>query len=525
MCCIQKIAAKIKNHRIFNSKTTKAGEKLVKQYSLTFDFGSGSVKTALISDDHQILASCNKPYSTYYPKKGWAVQNPETSWICMQETTQQVMEYSGILPCQIKGIAISHTGSTILFVDKNGRPLSECVMWMDGRAVEQARALNREIGQELYTGKNVIAKLRWFMEEQPDLIRTAYKLVDLQGYLFYQMTGKFAYEITGACTTRLFDPKSCCWDESKFELSGFPRRLVPKRVVRSEELVGRLTAEASRLLGVAEGTPVFGGCCDHATAVLGAGCIHPGDAHIYIGTSAWLAVTAESYTDVPAIRRSPVPGQWYHYFESDSGGISIDYLVRQYYQKEISEGIDVYSLLGEESSDISSYKDILFLPFLTGASAPISDVRVRASLLNIEANTTRGQIARAVLEGLGFNLLWLKEFYQAKHGWNIRCLRGIGGGMILPESVQTIADILGDPITTMRDPRFAGNIGLAVCVETGLSGQPDGYSVLETTGIFDRTFEPRPQQRERYERLFPIYKSAFYALSNIYNILNKRKDD
>ncbi len=496
----------------------------MEQYSLTFDFGSGSVKAALISSAHRILASYNKPYSTYYPQKGWAVQSPDTAWECMQEATHQVMESSGILPAQIKGIAISHTGSTIIFVDREGRALSECVMWMDGRAVEQAHRLNAQVGEARYTGKNVIAKLRWFVERQPELIRSAYRLLDLQGYLIHRLTGELVYEFTGARTTRLFDVYRGCWDEAMFELSGFPRRLVPERVIRSEDLAGRLTPEAARLLGVAEGTPVFGGCCDHATAVLGAACVHPGDAHIYIGTSAWLAVTADAYSDVGTIRPSPVPGQWYHYYESDSGGACIDFLIRHYYQKELSEGLDVYSLVGEESSDSSSYKDVLFLPFLTGASAPISDVRSRASLLNLEASTTRGQIARSVLEGLGFNLLWLKEFYMAEHGWDIRCLRGIGGGMMLPESVQTIANILGDPITTMRDPRFAGNIGLAVCVETGLREHEDGYAVLEKTGAFDRTYEPQPRQRERYDRLFSIYKSAFSALSKVYNVLNEGKE-
>ncbi len=497
----------------------------MKQYSLTFDFGSGSVKAALVGGDHRILASCNRPYNTYYPQKGWAVQSPDTAWSSLLEATRLLMESAAILPAQVKGIALSHTGSTVLFVDGEGKPLTDCVMWMDGRAVEQAGRLNALAGRELYTGKNVIAKLLWFMEMQPEVVRSAYKLLDLQGYLLFCMTGELVYESTGARTTRLFHEREGCWDADKFAQSGFPRRLVPERVVRSEELVGRLTAQAARLLGLSEGTPVYGGCCDHATAVLGAACIHPGDAHIYIGTSAWLAVTAREYRDVPTIRPSPVPGQWYHYYESDSGGNCIDYLLRHHYQKELSEGLDVYSLLGEESADSSSYKDVLFLPFLTGASAPISDVRSRASLLNLEAGTTRGQISRAVLEGLGFNLLWLKEFCTADNGWNVGQLRGIGGGMMLPESVQTIANILGDPIATVRDPRFAGNVGLAVCVEVGLQEHDDGYSVLDKTGAFDRLFVPQEALRERYDRLYRSYKAAFFALSQIYNTLNNRKED
>ena len=479
----------------------------MEQYSLTYDFGSGSLKAALVNAQHRIAASCNLPYSTIYPQKGWAVQHPDDLWVCMQQATRQLMETAQTMPAQVTGLAISHTGSNFIFLGKDGAPLCDCVLWMDGRAVKQAEQINRTIGQQRYTGKNVIAKLRWFLENEPELMARAEKMVDLQGYLFVRMTGTAAYEHTSAWTTRLYDPHRCCWDEGQIALCGLPRRLLPERIVRSEELVGVLTPEAAALLGLAAGTPVFGGCCDHATAVLGAACVHPGDAHIYIGTSAWLAVTAEHYEEDLAIRSSPVPGQWYYYMESDSGGSSIDFLIRHFYRKELEQGVDV-----------------LFLPFLTGASAPINDVLMRASFLNLEASTTRGQLARATLDGLGFNLLWLKEFYQKKHGWRPRSLRGIGGGMMLPASVQTIADILGDPITTMRDPRFAGNVGLSVCVEAGLSGTQDSYGILEKTGSFDRTFYPNPELRGRYDRLFSIYKEAFSALSGIYQKLNEGKE-
>ena len=496
----------------------------MEQYSLTYDFGSGSLKAALVNAQHRIAASCNLAYSTIFPQKGWAVQRPDELWVCMQQATRQLMETTQALPSQVRGIAISHTGSNFIFLDKNGVPLCDCVLWMDGRAVVQAAQLNQALGEQRYTGKNVIAKLRWFMENEPELIARAEKMVDLQGYLFFLMTGTVAYEHTSAWTTRLYDPHHCRWDDAQIALCGIPRRLLPERIVRSEELVATLLPEAAALLGLQAGTPVFGGCCDHATAVLGAACVHPGDAHIYIGTSAWLAVTAEHYEDDLAIRSSPVPGQWYYYMESDSGGNSIDFLIRHFYQKELDQGLDVYSLIGEEASVSGAYRDVLFLPFLTGASAPINDVLMRASFLNLEAGTSRGQLARAVLDGLGFNLLWLKEFYQKKHGWHPRSLRGIGGGMMLPASVQTIADILGDPITTMRDPRFAGNIGLSVCVEAGLRGTADAYEILETTGSFDRVFYPNPDLRERYDRLFSIYKEAFAALSGIYQKLNERKE-
>ncbi len=490
------------------------------KYSLTFDFGSGSVKAALVDGSHAIVSSCNKAYPIFYPKTGWAVQEPENIWTAMQQATNETMSAVSAMPDEIKGIAVSHTGSSIIFVDERGRHLSDCVMWMDGRGAEQAAYLNALLGKEIFTGKNVIAKLRWFVQNEPKLVDEAHKLLDMGGYLLNRLTGNMVYEFTSARTTRLFDVYRKEWDERMIEACGLPKRLIPQRVVLSNEHVGGLTQEAANALGIAPGTPVFGGCCDHATAVLGAGCVRPGDAHIYIGTSAWLCVTAKEYTDVATIRPSPVAGQWYHFLENDSGGSCIDYLIQRYYQKELLDGDDVYEIVNRESRQAGTQKEVLFLPYLTGASAPISDVNARAALLNIEAGTTRGQIAKAVLEGIGFNLRWLKEFYERQEGWNINFLRGLGGGMLLEEGIQSIADILGETITTVNDPRFAGNIGLAVCVETGLHERGQGYMSLKETVQCGRTFCPRAELRERYERLYAIFKDAFYSLQSIYGELN-----
>lgn len=129
----------------------------MEQYSLTYDFGSGSLKAALVNAQHRIAASCNLAYSTIFPQKGWAVQRPDELWVCMQQATRQLMETTQALPSQVRGIAISHTGSNFIFLDKNGVPLCDCVLWMDGRAVVQAAQLNQALGEQRYTGKNVIA--------------------------------------------------------------------------------------------------------------------------------------------------------------------------------------------------------------------------------------------------------------------------------------------------------------------------------------------------------------------------------
>lgn len=491
-------------------------------YRLTYDFGSGSVKAALADQDYRLIDVENVAYLTYFPHNGWAEQKPSEHWQAMCRATRALLARTAIRPESIAGIAISHTATTVIFTDADGEPITDCVMWMDGRAGQEAEEINRRLGQARYTGKNVIAKLAWFLKHRPDVVDKASYMLDVAACLLHRLTGQFVYEFTGARATCLLDVDTGCWDPAQFACIGFPRHLVPERVVRSTELVGTLTAAAAQMLGLVPGIPVFGGCSDHATAILGTACIHPGDAHLYIGTSAWLAVVTGPDDPHPGRMPSPVPGMRYHFYDTDSGGTCLDMLAALYYPEadafaRISQDILALQQAGDG-------EDVLFLPFLAGASAPLNNLSVRASLLNLKRSTGRAHIARAVMEGVCFNLRWMCELHAQQTGQPVAALRGIGGGMCSPVWVQMLADVIGVPVTPMENPRFAGNIGLSLCVDLGL-GRYQDFAELEQAVRMDRTCWPRPGTRARYDHLYTIYRAAYRALEPIYEQLNRTKEN
>ncbi|MDO5548767.1 MAG: FGGY family carbohydrate kinase [Eubacteriales bacterium] len=491
-------------------------------YRLTYDFGSGSVKAALVDEAYQVIDSVNQPYTTYFPQLGWALQKPEENWQSMVAATRTLLKRNNVSGKQIEGIAMAQTATTIIFTDEDGNAVTDCIMWMDGRAQEQADRINQKLGEERFSGKNVIAKLLWFLENQPEVAENAAYMLDLSAYLFHRMTGEWAYEFTGSRATCLVDIEKRTWDPEMFELIGFPKHLVPERIASSEEMIGRITEKAADELGLAENIPVFGGCSDHATAILGTGCIHPGDAHIYIGTSAWLAVTTDANDPNPGRMPSPVRGSRYHFYDTDSGGTCLDYLQNTYYQMELQSGMDVFAVMNQEimnAMEKDRDEDVLFLPFLAGASAPISNTTVRASLLNLKRSTQRQDIARAVMEGICFNLRWMRDIHAEKNGWNVNCLRGIGGGMKSPVFAQMLADVLQTPISLLRNPRFAGNVGLSVCINIGLGKEKD-YTSLEQIVAYEKIFYPQEDTKERYDRLYSFYRQSYRAMEPIYKELN-----
>lgn len=496
------------------------------KYRLTYDFGSGSVKAALSDQDFHLYGVENEPYSTYFPHLGWAEQRPEEHWKAMCKATRRLLQNTGVAPETVEGIAMAQTGTTVIFVDDSGKPLTNCIMWMDGRADAQAQQINKKLKENRFNGKNVYAKLLWFLQHRSDVVEEARYVLDVSAMLFYRMTGEWAYEFTCARSSGLLDVKRHRWNPAMFDLINLPRRLVPDRIVSSTEQVGVLTQQAARDLGLAAGTAVFGGCVDHATAMLGTGCIRPGDAHIYIGTSAWLAVGSTADDPRPGRMPSPVSDMCYHFYDTDSGGSSIDYLLQTYYAKDIAEGNDAFARMNQEicqAQEDGDRENVLFLPFLAGASAPISDVTVRATLLNLTRSTERRHIARAVMEGVCFNLRWMRDIHAAQHGWDVNFLRGIGGGMQSEVFAQMLADVLDTPLTPLQNPRFAGNFGLQACIEIGL-GHVKDFTVLDSVVQCGKTYWPDKRRQQRYDKMYSFFRESYTDTKDLYRRLNANTD-
>ena len=133
-------------------------------YHLTYDFGSGSVKAALSSQGFKLCGIENAPYATYFPKFGWAEQKPEEHWNAMCQATKALKKQKWIP--RILQVSRSHRRRPQLFsTDVDGRPLTDCVMWMDGRAEAQAEKINERLKEKRFSGKNVISKLCGFWKK------------------------------------------------------------------------------------------------------------------------------------------------------------------------------------------------------------------------------------------------------------------------------------------------------------------------------------------------------------------------
>jgi len=502
----------------------ETGEK----YVLAHDVGTSSIKTALVSDLGEVLAHSTSSYGLLYPKPGWVEQDPEDYWNGSVKNTHKVMADSGIDPADLAGIVYSTQAMGIIPMDSNDNALMQNITWVDGRAEEQARKLmnllggkkifEKLIGVEI-TGKDVIPKLKWLKENEPGIYDQTVAILDVNGYLKFRATGKKVFEWSGACSYG-FNLKKKDWERLVFKAAGFDLNKLPP-LVRSTDVVGTLTPGAAKELGLPEFVPVYGGCDDTQSAAVGSGSTRDGDAHIYLGTSAWAGITTGKnlkHKNGAVVLQSADPGKNLLVGITESAGSNLDWMIEKFYKYEKNDpAIDnIFAFIDKETEGIPPGSDhLVFTPWLLGERCPVSTTTTRGTVFNLGLEHTRGHFVKALLEGVAFNLRWIFENYARDFGFNPSTIRAIGGGSVNDKWMQGIADITGRTVETTTQPTMAGALGAASCVFVG-SGQYRDFNDINKYLKTRRTFAPDQSLKELYLELFQSYKNVYKGLKGAY---------
>ena len=271
---------------------------------LAHDFGTtGNKATLFDTETGAVVASVFEAYSTAYPHPNWAEQDPADWRRALYLGTRRLLEQAAaqgdVTPGDIAVVSFSGTMNGALAVDADGFPLRSAILWADQRATAEAGLLADRCGEaQVYrtTGTRITpscsaAKFLWIQRHQPEIYDRTHLFLQVKDYAAFLLTGVFASDYSDASNTNLFDLEARAWATDLVASiragSGQAAAALPVHCgYRSRDGGGGQT-----LTGLLAGTPVVIGGGDGACATVGAGAVHPGDAYINIGSSAWLAVT------------------------------------------------------------------------------------------------------------------------------------------------------------------------------------------------------------------------------------------
>ncbi len=497
------------------------------KYILAHDLGTTGNKASLFDAEGKALASAFVGYETAYPHATWAEQDPADWWRAICDSSQELLTRANVPASDVAVIAFSGQMMGCLPVDDKGKPLRSSIIWADMRAVEEARFLAEKCGaDEVYrrSGHRAVssysaAKILWVRNHQPDIFARTHKILHAKDYAVYKLTGQFATDCSDASGTNLLDLDRMAWAEDILEAIELDINLLPEPYP-SSQVVGQVTAAAEEETGLAQGTPVVIGGGDGACATTGAGAVNEGDAYNYIGSSAWISVVTRRPIYDPQKRTFTFvcldPAFFFPTGTMQAAGGSYGWLERVWRGEEDEESL--YRAMDAEAAGVEPGAErLIFLPYLIGERSPHWNPRARAAFVGLTMRHGRAEMARAVLEGVAFNLRIILDALR-EQGVQIPAIRLIGGGAKSALWRQILADVFGLPVLRPTLLAEATSLGAAIAGGVGVGLFPD-FGVAARLVEVSEGEKPDPNLKERYGKLYNIFQDTYRALEPLYERL------
>ncbi len=504
-------------------------------YIVAHDVGTSGNKAVLIDSEGQVLGSASAPYKVHYPYSDWAEQEPDDWWRAVTTTTRLVLAQCAVAPREVLAMVYTTQMLGIVPIGRDGAVLRRAIIWLDGRAPQQAERIMRKFlgrrafallaGAEL-SGKDGLPKLLWLKENEPEIYNGMSCFLDVNGYLLYRATGNMVFE--WSCASAFgFDLKKKDWLRGIIRYIGLDlTKFLP--LVRSIDQVGGLTPEAAAACGLLEGTPVFGGGGDVQGAAAGSGSVGEGDGHIYLGTSGWVGVVTQrkpTGRHGVACLQSADPEKALLFAEMETAGACLKWISDQFYRHEqVDPSVpNVFALMDQDVESVPPGSDYLICtPWMYGERSPVSDTWVRSTFFNLSADHTREHLLRAVYEGVAYNLRWMIEIIEQTYNLPMPILRVIGGGARGAPWMQIVADVTGRSVETVANPLEAGAVGMGLVASVGL-GLHSEMAALRKIVRMEQVFEPDLEKADVYQPLFEAYKEIYKSLRKLYRTVNQER--
>ena len=338
-------------------------------------------------------------------------------------------------------------------------------------------------------------------------------------YAAFLLTGVFATDYSDASLAQLLDLERRNYAADFLEQLGISLALLPD-LHPSATVIGGVTSEAAKATGLKVGTPVVIGGGDGACATVGAGSIKAGDVYNYIGSSSWVALSTNQPVLDPQQRTFNFchldPNLYCAIGTMQAAGGAYDWLERLL--RDETETSPLYAALDTAARDVRpGASGLLFLPYLLGERSPHWNPLARATFIGLAMPHQRGELARAVLEGVAFNLRYILDILRSQ-GVRVETMRLIGGGSQSKLWRQILADIYNLPLLRLSLSAEATALGAAIAGGVGVGLYPD-YSVVRDLIPVSQAEKPNPVTRSRYEALYQLFKESYVVLEPIYERL------
>jgi len=495
------------------------------QFVLAIDQGTTSTRAAIFNELGQCVGSAAKEFRQHFPQSGWVEHDPIEIWATVADVVPRALTQARIEASVLSAIGLTNQRETVVLWDRaSGKPVAPAIVWQDRRTASFCR--DRKSDEPwLFERTGLVldpyfsaTKIRWLLEQDATLKKRAEEgniaAGTIDSWLLWNLTGgtTHATDYSNASRTLMLSLKTASWDAELCKYFGIPQAMLP-RVQPSASRFG-VTAKSSFLPA---GLPIAGIAGDQQAALFGQAGFRAGDAKCTYGTGAFFLVNTG---DKPIQSRHRLLTSLAA-MTSDNpqyvleGSVFVAGAAVQWLRdglRVIAQSSETATLAAQASGD----EGTLLVPGFVGLGAPHWVPEVRGVLFGLTRNTSRADLARAVLEGVALQVVDLVAAADSDSGQTLQTLRVDGGMAGNPWFLQCQANLLGRPVQPALE-KEATSLGAAFLAGLNAGVWPDLDALSKLTQSAQR-IEPALDEAARQRKL-ALWRRAvqtaiqFYASS------------
>jgi len=423
---------------------------------LAIDQGTTNTKALIVGPSGAILARGSQPTGISYPRPGWVEQDAQKVWRCTRDAIDACL--SGVEDPDVAAVAVTNQRETALVWEREtGQPVGPCVVWQCRRSAPFCNQLKMQGLEPLLrerTGLQVdpmfsASKLHWILEHTEDGFRRAELgelcVGNMDAWVLWNLTGGavHATDLTNASRTQLLNLDTLDWDEEIIDIFGIPAVALPE-IKPSSAFYG----ETIPLDSLPGGIPITAMIGDSHASLYGQAGFRAGSIKATYGTGSSLMTP----TDQPILSENGLSTTIAWAREKATGshktatyalegniyatGAAVEWLGQLLGLEKPGPGVEKLAHTVEDA------EGVYFVPALVGLGAPHWKESAQGLITGLTRGTGAGQLARATLEAIAYQVRDVFDVMQTESGLSLRTLLADGAASRNDLLMQFQADLL-----------------------------------------------------------------------------------
>jgi L-xylulokinase len=500
------------------------------KYIIGLDNGGTVGKAALFDLLGHEIAVVTRKTTLITPQPGYAERDMEALWVSNCECIKELITKNDIKPADILGIAVCGHGKGLYPWGKHGKPACNGIVSIDNRAWQYpekwrregtAQALYAQLCQDLIPCQQA-SLLAWMKDHSRETYDDIQWVFSVKDYIRFRLTGEAYSEASDISGSGLMDVKNVRFDRELLKALGIGEvyeKLAPLRY--SSDNCGCITAEAARLTGLAQGTPVAGGMFDIDACAIAMDITSPDQLCTITGTwsiNEFIAKAPILGTSVAMNSLYAIPGYYLLEECSATSAGNLEWFIENTMENEKARfGKNLYGHISNLVASIDpSECEVYYLPFLYGSNAhPLA----KGSLIGLTSFHTKAHMLRAIYEGVAFShKSHIDKLLSVRN--SPKAIRMAGGAANSPLWVQMFADILGLPIETVQGVTELGALGAAMSLAVAI-GIYQSYSEASKVMVrVNAPIMPDKSKNEIYGKKYKKYQALVDSLNMVWDMFS-----